>query len=75
MSASAIGSSACEPPAISVEVVLYDLYRDGYRGAPTQPHPGCCRAALGNAAEKFDCDSVILCTARRVERPRSIAAS
>jgi dimethylamine/trimethylamine dehydrogenase len=46
-----------------VEVVAYDLYRDGSRRT-TEPTTGVYPRRLGNAIEILNCDTVILCTAR-----------
>jgi dimethylamine/trimethylamine dehydrogenase len=54
---------ALRPAGNRVEVVVYDLHRDGSRRT-TEPTTGTYPRRLGNAVEILDCDSVILCTAR-----------
>ncbi len=49
--------------AAGVEVLLYDLFGDGYRRT-TRPQAGVYPRRLGDAVETLSCDSVILCTAR-----------
>ena len=51
------------PAGNQVEVVAYDLYRDGSLRT-TQPTNGVYPRRLGNAVEILNCDTVILCTAR-----------
>ena len=51
------------PAGNQVEVVAYDLHRDGSRRT-TQPTNGVYPRRLGNAVEILNCDTVILCTAR-----------
>ncbi|MFI5017681.1 MAG: FAD-dependent oxidoreductase, partial [Dongiales bacterium] len=51
------------PAGNQVEVVAYDLYRDG-SARTTQPTNGIYPRRLGNAVEILECDTVILCTAR-----------
>ena len=51
------------PAGNQVEVVAYDLYRDGSRRT-TEPTNGVYPRRLGNAVEILECDTVILCTAR-----------
>ena len=46
-----------------VELVLYDLYDNGYRRT-TRPQAGVYPRRLGDRKEAVFCDSVILCTAR-----------
>jgi dimethylamine/trimethylamine dehydrogenase len=54
---------ALRPAGNQVEVVTYDLYRDGSRRT-TEPTTGVYPRRLGNAIEILNCDTVILCTAR-----------
>ena len=51
----------------SVDVALYDRYRDGFRRT-TKPEKGVYPRRLGDAVEILSCDSVILCTARESKR-------
>jgi dimethylamine/trimethylamine dehydrogenase len=51
------------PAGNQVEVVAYDLHRDGSRRT-TRPTNGVYPRRLGNAVEILNCDTVILCTAR-----------
>jgi dimethylamine/trimethylamine dehydrogenase len=51
------------PAGNQVEVVAYDLHRDGSLRT-TQPTNGVYPRRLGNAVEILNCDTVILCTAR-----------
>ncbi|MGF7160861.1 dimethylamine/trimethylamine dehydrogenase [Rhodoligotrophos appendicifer] len=53
--------------ANSVDVVLYDRYRDGFRRT-TKPEKGVYPRRLGDAVEILSCDSVVLCTARESKR-------
>ncbi len=46
-----------------VEVVAYDLYRDGSQRT-SEPANGKFPRRLGNTAEILTCDTVVLCTAR-----------
>ncbi|MEA2780653.1 MAG: dimethylamine/trimethylamine dehydrogenase [Rhodospirillaceae bacterium] len=54
---------ALRPAGNQVEVVAYDLYRDGSRRT-TEPANGVYPRRLGNAVELLSCDTVLLCTAR-----------
>ena len=47
-----------------LRVWLYDPYRDGYRRT-TEPTMGESPRRKGTEAETIDCDTVVLCTARR----------
>ncbi|MGE4251412.1 MAG: FAD-dependent oxidoreductase [Parvibaculaceae bacterium] len=55
-----------EKGAGGVEVVLYDLYRDGSRRT-TAPQAGVYPRRLGDAVTRLACDSVVLCTAREAK--------
>jgi dimethylamine/trimethylamine dehydrogenase len=46
-----------------VELVLYDLYDNGYRRT-TRPQAGVYPRRLGDRGKTVSCDTVILCTAR-----------
>ena len=54
---------ALRPAGNQVEVVAYDLHRDGSRRT-TEPTAGVYPRRLGNAVEILNCDTVLLCTAR-----------
>ena len=54
---------ALRPAGNQVELVAYDLYRDGSRRT-VEPTTGVYPRRLGNAVEKLSCDTVVLCTAR-----------
>ncbi|HEX7197825.1 MAG TPA: FAD-dependent oxidoreductase, partial [Dongiaceae bacterium] len=54
---------ALRPAGNQVEVVAYDLYRDGSRRT-SEPTTGVYPRRLGNAVEILSCDTVVLCTAR-----------
>jgi dimethylamine/trimethylamine dehydrogenase len=51
------------PARNQVEVVAYDLHRDGSRRT-IEPTAGVYPRRLGNAVEILNCDTVVLCTAR-----------
>lgn len=55
-----------EKDAEGARVWVYDRYRDGSRRTTT-PKTGVYPRRLGEAAEIFACDSVILCTAREAK--------
>src|SRR5215475_1703257 len=54
---------ALRPAGNQVEVVAYDLHRDGSQRT-TEPTAGVYPRRLGNAVEILNCDTVVLCTAR-----------
>jgi dimethylamine/trimethylamine dehydrogenase len=54
---------ALRPTADQVEVVIYDIYRDGSKRT-AEPTKGVYPRRLGNEIEVLKCDTVILCTAR-----------
>jgi dimethylamine/trimethylamine dehydrogenase len=54
---------ALRPAGNHVDVLAYDLYRDGSRRT-TEPTTGVYPRRLGTAVEILECDTVILCTAR-----------
>ena len=47
-----------------LRVRIYDPHRDGYRRT-TEPRTGESPRRKGSDAETIDCDTVVLCTARR----------
>jgi len=48
----------------SVQLEIFDIYRDGYRRSPG-PTPGAIPRRAGTAVEHLECDSLLLCTARQ----------
>ena len=53
-----------EASAAGLRVMAYDLYRDGYARV-SEPVTGANPYSEGTAVEALDCDTVVLCTARR----------